>query len=101
MFNQIKTKVGHSLRDSLFTLVSMFSLPQRAHPLMTYEDYQEWKEYYYGLHKDHPVKAGEAHGRAFCQANLIHDKQLEASGNRIQSESMILARYVDRHRVLN
>jgi hypothetical protein len=82
-------------------LISMFSLPPRERVLISYAAYEQWKEYYYGLHKEHPVKAGEVHGRAFCQAHLIHDKELEASENRIISEAIIFSRYVDRHRVLN
>jgi hypothetical protein len=68
---------------------------------MTYEDFHEWKEKYFAQHKDHHVEAGEALGRAFCQVHLIRDSELEASENRIHSESLILSRYVDRHRVLN
>ncbi len=102
MFTQIKTTVSHSLRESVCNLISMFSLPRRNNRvLISYAAYEEWKEYYYSLHKEHPVKAGQAHGRAFCQASLIHDKDLEASENRIHSETIILSRYVDRHRVLN
>lgn len=101
MFTLIKTKVSHSLRDSLSTLVSMFSLPQRERVLISYEEYESWKDYYYAIHRNFPVKAGEAHGRAFCQAHLIHDKELEGSEVRIQSEALILSRYVNRHRVLN
>lgn len=103
MFTSIKTKMENSLRESIAGLISMFSipLPKRARKLMTYEDYHEWKEAYYLQHKNHPVEAGEAHGRAFCQAHLIHDKELEASENRIRSETIILSRYVDRNRVLN
>lgn len=102
MFTLIKTKVSHSLRDSLSNLVDMFSIPQRStRALIGYAAYEEWKEYYYGLHKEHPVKAGEVHGLAFCQAHLIRDKELEDSKSRIYSETLILSRYVSRHRVLN
>lgn len=101
MFASIKTKMSHSLRESVVGLISMFTIPRREHNLMSYADYCDWKETYYSLHKDHPVAAAEAHGRAFCQAHLIRDRELEASENRIHSETLILSRYVDRHRVLN
>jgi hypothetical protein len=98
---QLKTRIGNSLRESVNTFLNFFSYPIQPKTLIGYEEYQAWKARYYAQHKDHYVEAAEALGRAFCQDHNLRDMELENSENRIYSETLILSRYVNRHRVLN
>lgn len=100
MIQALKTKITNSLRESVRNLLNMFYILPDTRPrtVMTHREFLVWKTNYFAQHKDHPIQAARAMGRAFCQDHKLRDHELNHCEKRAWAELRILARYVDPNR---